>query len=123
MNYALQYLQSNEENDQRARPFAAGLARAATAATTHARRIIASYATAAARESSVAYTPTVKRKAMYIIKPIRDNVIDTVTGMLMQKDGVKRTVLLPPDHTAERVGDVVIEVLQPVSEVPAKPAK
>ncbi len=60
---------------------------------------------------------------MYIIKPIRDNVQDAATGMPMQKDGVVRTVLLPPDHTAERVGDVVIEAFTPPSKEPAAAAK
>lgn len=45
---------------------------------------------------------------MYTIKPNYPGVIDAMTDSSMPLEGVQREVLLPPDHVAERGGDVVI---------------
>jgi hypothetical protein len=45
---------------------------------------------------------------MFNIKPNYPNVIDALTGQAMPPEGITREVLLPPDHVAERSGDVVI---------------
>lgn len=45
---------------------------------------------------------------MYTIKPNYAGVIDAMTDSPMPLEGIQRAVLLPPDHVAERSGDVVI---------------
>lgn len=60
---------------------------------------------------------------MYYIKPNYPGVIDALSGQPMPLDGITREVLLPPDHVAERSGDVVITPAQPAAAEPAVEAK
>ena len=46
---------------------------------------------------------------MYLIKPLRENVIDPANGQPMPKDGIQVAALYPADHLAQRQGDVSIE--------------
>lgn len=49
---------------------------------------------------------------MYLLKPTGPNVKDALTGEDMPPAGVKREILLPPDHYAQRTGDITIEELK-----------
>lgn len=48
---------------------------------------------------------------MYHLIPLHPAAKDAMTGETMPADGVKREVLLPPDHYAERTGDIKITKL------------
>jgi len=50
---------------------------------------------------------------MHKLTPTRPNVKDAATGNDMPAEGVTREVLLPPDHYAERSGDITIEEIKP----------
>lgn len=50
---------------------------------------------------------------MYLLKPLRPGVNDALTGKPMPEEGVKREVLLPPDHYAERTGDLSFVEIEP----------
>lgn len=56
---------------------------------------------------------------MYTIKPLVPGAIDALTGNVLPPEGVPREVLLPPDHYAERVGEVLITPLVAAAESPA----
>ncbi|WP_418132497.1 hypothetical protein ABL849_17320 [Variovorax sp. 375MFSha3.1] len=56
---------------------------------------------------------------MYLLKALRPGVKDALTGDPIPEEGVRREVLLPPDHYAERTGDLSIEELAPESPAPA----
>lgn len=45
---------------------------------------------------------------MYLLKPLRPGAVDAATGAPLPDEGVRRAVLLPPDHYAQRVGDIEI---------------
>ncbi|WP_137860796.1 hypothetical protein [Variovorax sp. 3P27G3] len=49
---------------------------------------------------------------MYLLKALRPGVNDALTGDPMPEDGVKREILLPPDHYAERTGDISITQIE-----------
>lgn len=49
---------------------------------------------------------------MHLLKPTGPNVKDALTGEDMPPEGVMREILLPPDHYAERTGDITIEELK-----------
>lgn len=57
---------------------------------------------------------------MFHIKPNYPGVINALTGQPIPLDGITREVLLPPDHVAERSGDVVITPLDAPAEVSAQ---
>lgn len=59
---------------------------------------------------------------MYLLKALRPDVNDALTGEPMPEEGVKREILLPPDHYAERTGDISITALELEPEVQAAPA-
>lgn len=50
----------------------------------------------------------------YLLKPLRPNVKDALTGADMPAEGVTREILIPPDHYAERTGDISIEDVRAV---------
>ncbi|WP_298702671.1 hypothetical protein [uncultured Variovorax sp.] len=50
---------------------------------------------------------------MYLLKAQRPGVKDALTGDLIPEEGIRREVLLPPDHYAARTGDLSIEELPP----------
>lgn len=52
---------------------------------------------------------------MYKLTPTRPNVKDAATGNDMPSTGIEREVLLPPDHYAERSGDITISEIKPPS--------
>ncbi|HYW57679.1 MAG TPA: hypothetical protein VE934_12005 [Polaromonas sp.] len=52
---------------------------------------------------------------MYKLTPTRPNVIDATTGQPMPQEGVTRQVLLPPDHYAQRTGDLTITEVKPAA--------
>lgn len=56
---------------------------------------------------------------MYQLTPTRPNVIDAATGSAMPETGVQREVLLPPDHYAQRGGDITITEIKPTEAAPA----
>lgn len=56
---------------------------------------------------------------MYLLKALRPGVKDALTGDPIPEEGVRREVLLPPDHYAERTGDLSIEELAPEAAAPA----
>lgn len=58
---------------------------------------------------------------MYLLKALRPDVIDALSNQPFPEEGVKREVLLPPDHYAERTGDISITKLEreQSSEAPA----
>jgi hypothetical protein len=43
---------------------------------------------------------------MTLIKPLRPNVIDPITGQFYPPKGAERAVLQPRDYVQERTGDV-----------------
>lgn len=45
---------------------------------------------------------------MHRITPNHPSARDTLTGEILPEKGVLRAVLLPPDHYAERQGDITI---------------
>jgi hypothetical protein len=45
---------------------------------------------------------------MYRITPIHPAAKDAMTGETLPEKGVLREVLIPPDHYAERTGDIKI---------------
>jgi hypothetical protein len=51
----------------------------------------------------------------YLLKPLRPNVKDALTGKDMPDKGVTREILLPPDHYAERIEDISIEEIKEAS--------
>lgn len=55
---------------------------------------------------------------MYLIKPMRPGAINALTGQPLPTDGVQRGVLLPPDHYAERTGDISITDLTEKAAAP-----
>lgn len=61
---------------------------------------------------------------MYLLKAQRPGVKDALTGELIPEEGVRREVLLPPDHYAERTGDLSIKEVPPEAAAPsgAEPA-
>ncbi|MDP3228518.1 MAG: hypothetical protein Q8N13_11155 [Acidovorax sp.] len=56
---------------------------------------------------------------MHKLTPTRPNVKDAATGEDMPAEGVIREVLLPPDHYAERSGDITIEEIKSEPAAPA----
>lgn len=61
---------------------------------------------------------------MHHITPLRPHVIDCLTGQPLPPEGVQRAVLLPPDHHAERSGDISITeaALMPAPALQPAPA-
>jgi len=57
---------------------------------------------------------------MYLLKALRPGAKDALTGNDIPEEGVRREVLLPPDHYAERTGDLSIEVIK--ADAPAATA-
>ena len=66
---------------------------------------------------------------MHLITPLRPGAIDALTGQPLPSAGVQRAVLLPPDHYAQRVGDIsIVEVPEQATkklteELTEEPAK
>lgn len=59
---------------------------------------------------------------MHKLTPNRPNVKDAATGEDMPAEGVTREVLLPPDHYAERSGDITISQIKPGTAAPTEVA-
>ncbi|MES2685743.1 MAG: hypothetical protein V4706_02915 [Pseudomonadota bacterium] len=49
----------------------------------------------------------------FLLKPLRPNVKDALTGEDMPEKGVTREILIPPDHYAERTEDISITEIKP----------
>lgn len=59
---------------------------------------------------------------MYRITPLHPAATDALTGQTLPPEGVLREVLLPPDHYAERTGDIAITEEKPVPDAAPAPA-
>jgi hypothetical protein len=59
---------------------------------------------------------------MYRITPLHPAATDALTGQTLPPEGVLREVLLPPDHYAERTGDIAITEEKPALGVADKKA-
>lgn len=59
---------------------------------------------------------------MHHITPLRPHVTDCLTGQPLPPEGVQRAVLLPPDHHAQRSGDISITEAAPMPAPAPRPA-
>lgn len=56
---------------------------------------------------------------MFRLTPKHPAAKDPVSGQQLTEEGVLREILLPPDHYAERIGDIEITEIE---DAPAAPA-